>query len=525
VTGLARVALTIFAGAGLAFGVVVTASAETHAAPKYGGTLVVGQIRFSAPDTLDPTLSRSASSVEIYKAICERLYEYDARYRLIPLLAAAPPVLSKDKLSYTVQLRKGIQFNDGTPFNAQAVVTTVQRNMTDPGSVRATDYAPLESVTASGQYTVLFRLKARNSAFTANPQVVSPAQLAKAGANFGADPVCVGPFMFDDRVAGDHVTVIKSPYYYDQKDVFLDKIVFKTLSGQPAAAAALKAGDVQALDGVGTPDLAGVRQTSSLRVLEGRPIGWSSLFLNIGNKNGAGVLPYANVGTPLASSPKQRQAFEEAIDRNTLNRVVFDGLYQPSCTLIAAANTAWYEATKVPCTPYDPKHARKLVAESGFTNPTVHLLVAASSDAQVRLAQFIQAQEAAVGINVVIDATDAATALARSAAGDFDTYFLGQLTSNPDPNDVINRFLLTPGLSNRSGYSSPRLDLILNNAVKATDLKARSTLYHAAQQIIGTDRPMIVLYNQTVFVAFNTSLTGVRLAPDGNLLVANARYK
>ena len=59
-----------------------------------------------------------------------------AKLQLVPVLAAALPVLSKDKLSYTIQLRKGIQFNDGTPFNAQAVVTSVQRYMTYPGSTQ-----------------------------------------------------------------------------------------------------------------------------------------------------------------------------------------------------------------------------------------------------------------------------------------------------------------------------------------------------------------------------------------------------
>ena len=142
--------------------------------------------------------------------------------------------------------------------------------------------------------------------------------------------------MFDHRVAGDNVTVIKSPYYYDQKDVYLDKIVFKPMPDAAAAAAALKAGDIQVLDQVSTTELAGVQQTSSLRVIQAPPARLARHLINIGNKNGAGNPPYTNVGTPLASSAKLRQAFEEAIDRNTLNRVVFGGLCQSSCTPIAA---------------------------------------------------------------------------------------------------------------------------------------------------------------------------------------------
>jgi peptide/nickel transport system substrate-binding protein len=74
------------------------------------------------------------------------------------------------------------------------------------------------------------------------------------------------------------------------------------------------------------------------------------------------------VGTPLAQSPQLRQAFEEAIDRQTLNKVVFGGLYLPSCTVIPPANTVWFNLVRVPCTPYDPADARKLVAASGIPN-------------------------------------------------------------------------------------------------------------------------------------------------------------
>ena len=223
-----RVGIALLVVVFLALVVLGPASARTPAPAKYGGTLVVG-LSGGDPDTLDPTVSHSISSVAIYQAICQRLYDYDAKLQLVPVLAAALPVLSKDKLSYTVQLRQGIKFNDGTPFNAQAVVTTVQRFITYLGSSRKDDFANVDSVSASGLYTVVYHLKARDSTFTANSFVLSPTQLTKLGDNFATNPICVGPFMFDHRVAGDNVTVIKSPYYYDQKDVYLDKIVYKPM--------------------------------------------------------------------------------------------------------------------------------------------------------------------------------------------------------------------------------------------------------------------------------------------------------
>src|SRR5262249_13476421 len=158
---------------------------------------------------------------------------------------------------------------------------------------------------------------------------------------------------------------------------------------------------------------------------------------------------------------------------------------------------------KVPCTAYDPKDAKRLVATSGFSHPTVHLLTPNGTD-MIRLAQFIQAQEAVVGIDVVIDPTDNVTATARATAGNFDTWFQNVVPRTADPSDTFTRFV-TSGVSNRSGYSNPRLDLILSNAVKATDVKARSKLYRVAQQILTSDRPVIVLYNMTAVAAFSAN--------------------
>src|SRR5439155_9910005 len=115
------------------------------------------------------------------------------------------------------------------------------------------------------------------------------------------------------RIPGDNITLVKSPHYYDQQHVYLDKIVFKPMPDAAAAAAALKAGDIQALDNLSTTELPGVRQSSGLRLIQAYQLGWRGLAFNMGNKNGVGNLPYTNVGTPLATSAKLRQAFEEAI--------------------------------------------------------------------------------------------------------------------------------------------------------------------------------------------------------------------
>jgi peptide/nickel transport system substrate-binding protein len=506
----------------LALTVLSGASAGRHARAKPGGTLYVN-LGTGEPGTLDPTLLTALSGVIVDRTMCERLYDSDSKGRVVPELAAALPMVSKDKLTYTIRLRKGIEFNDGTPFDAQAVATTIQRDKTLPGSIRASDFAPIASVTIAGPYELMFHL---STPFTplaaglasADGMIMSPAQLAKLGATFTTDPVCVGPFMFDHRVVGDNVTVVKSPYYYDKSAVHVDRIVFKFNPDSAAAAAALKAGDVQVAE-LSPTDLPGIEHDPRLKVLHQTQLGWFGVRFNIGNTTGHP--PYSNLGTPFAKSSLLRQAFEEAINRKTLVKVVFGGNALADCTPISPASP-WYDP-RTRCTPYSPANARKLIAASGYTNPTVQLLTN-NTTSLLDLAQFIQAEEAAVGINVVIDPTDLATQQSAASVGHFDVFLEGW-SGNPDVDENIFQFLATSGSKNTGGYSNPRLDLILANSRKALTTTARKTLYRAALRIIAADRPIIYLYHSIRFAGVSKNVTGVELYPDVQLRVASAQFK
>ena len=117
-------------------------SAFIATAAKNGGTLVVG-LTAGEPDALDPTLARTFSGREVFLTFCEKLYDLNAKAQIVPQLASALPTISKDKLTVTIPLRTGIKFNDGTPFNAAAVVKTLQRDQTLKGSARASEISPI----------------------------------------------------------------------------------------------------------------------------------------------------------------------------------------------------------------------------------------------------------------------------------------------------------------------------------------------------------------------------------------------
>jgi peptide/nickel transport system substrate-binding protein len=512
---------------GFVLALVVVAAAFAQPA-RNGGTLVVG-LTLGDPGNLDPSFSGgSFSAAEIYKAMCLRLYDYDLKVHLVPELAAALPTISRDRLTYTIPLRRGVKFNDGTPFTAQAVVTTIERDQTIPGGTRRSNLAPITHIEAASRYTVVIRLAARYTPLTkelasADGVIMSPTQLARLGDRFGTAPVCVGPFMYDGRVAGDSVTLVKSPYFYDRKHVHLGRIVFKAEPNSAAALAALRAGDLQVIDSIPASELPGL-DGRSVRVLSARSLGYEAIYINLGNTHGVGNVPSTTAANPLASSPRLREAFEEAIDRTTLAKVVFGGHALPGCTPVSPVSPVFtaFEAG-IRCTSFDPARAKALVAASGTASPTVHLL-ASTDTVSLELAQFIQAEEAAVGIKVVIDATDRATTLARISAGSFDAW-LGSWSGSPSTDRNIFQFVASAGSSNWSGYSNPRLDVVLANTRKATTGKALATLYRAAQQIILADRPLIYLYHPVVYAAVAANVRGVQLPFDALLRVAFAQYR
>jgi len=519
-------ALALAAGVVAVTLVAVAAAGATSptSSSKSGGTITVGMTA-GEPDVLDPTLARTFSGREVFLTFCEKLYDLNAKAQIVPQLAAAQPKISKDKLTVTITLRKGIKFNDGTPFNAAAVVKTLQRDQTLPKSARASEISPIDSVTTQGNYTVVIHLKQPYSPLIAQfadraGMVLSPAQLDKLGDKFATNPICVGPFMYDNRVAGDTITVVKSPYYYNKSKVHLDKIIFKVENDAAAAAAALRAGDLQGLDGIDSTQLQSIKNDSSLRIIKQTSLGYQGITLNIGNKNGLGKA-YSSTGTAIATHPDLRKAFEEAIDRKALNKVVFGGTVLPGCTAISPAS-AWYDPS-IKCTPFNPTDAKKLVQQSGLSNPTVHFMVPTGT-VGLRQAQFIQAEEKAVGINVVIDSIDFPTSLNRADAGNYETFQIGW-SGRVDPDGNIYQFVATSGSQNDSGYSRPKMDILLNNERKATSQGARKTLFRAVQQTILQDRPLIYLYHAVARAGLNKSLTGAQLYPDTLLRVAFAQFK
>src|SRR5215213_11087029 len=172
----------------LACALAAGAAAQTRgpAGPsiKNGGTLTIA---FSTdPDVLDPTLARTFVGRMIFAHICEKLYDLNGKLQIVPQLAAALPRFSADKQTVTIRLRRGIKFNDGTPFNAAAVKKSLERHKTLPRSTRASELAPVTSVDVQGNNAVVLHLANRYAPITAQladraGMIMSPKAMTELG--------------------------------------------------------------------------------------------------------------------------------------------------------------------------------------------------------------------------------------------------------------------------------------------------------------------------------------------------------
>jgi peptide/nickel transport system substrate-binding protein len=287
--------------------------------------------------------------------------------------------------------------------------------------------------------------------------IMSPKALNDLGANFATNPVCVGPFMYKDRVAGDHITLVKSPYYYDKSKVHLDSIVFKIITDPSARSQNLRAHSVDVEDRIPSTELQGIMHDSSLRVIKSVSIGYQGITINIGNKNGLNK-GYENIGTTFAKSGDLRQAFELALDRKLINKVVFGGTQQPGCFPFPPASPYFASTKGIKChLTADVAGAKAAFKRSGVTGTVdVHVTIGTDPIA-ARLGALIQGFEKPIGFNVILDPTEFTTALNRADAGKFDTFAVGW-SGRVDPDGNFYQFVNSKGSQNDSGYVNTAVD-------------------------------------------------------------------
>jgi peptide/nickel transport system substrate-binding protein len=503
-------------------------SSAANGSAKMGGSLVVALS--DEPDPLDPTTARTLVGRSVFTSICEKLYDINDKLEIVPQLAASMPDTSADGKTVTIKLRTGIKFADGTAMDANAVKTSLDRDLTLPTSARKSDLASVESVSVTDPSTVVVKLNAPYAPLVAQladraGMVMSPAALKSEGAKFGTKPVCVGPFKFSNRVAQDHIEVVKDPNYYDAAHVFLDKVTYKIIADSTTRFNNLRSGDVQVLDAVAATDVDALQADSNLRLLASESLGYQGITVNLGNANGVGkpaaTLP-AKLNSKMATDPRVRQAFELSLDREAINKVVFQGKFTPACGPISPASPFSSDAAQA-CAKHDPAAAKALLQQAGVQTPFKISMIIANAPVNVRLGQAIQAQAKDGGFDVQLVPTEFASALDQTDAGDYQMFQVGW-SGRVDPDGNISNFVNTEGSQNNNGYSNSTVDSLLEKSRSTTDQDTRADLFGQVITQLHKDLPIIYLYRQKNFTGVARSVVGVQMFGDGLMRFAHAGF-
>ena len=315
----------------------VCAAIAALATPLAAQTLRIG-LR-EDPDLLDPTLGSSYVGRIVYAAMCDKLFDIDAHLTIVPQLATGYEWA--DPLHLVIHLRDGVQFQNGEPFDAEAVRYKLNRDLTLKGSMRAGEISAVKSITARDKLTVVLELKAPAAGLLAQLTdragiMIAPKAAEAAGADFGLHPVCAGPFAFESRVAQDRIVLKRFPGYWNAANIHFDEVDYLPQPNSSIRLANLQAGALDLVEYIVPTDAPAVQRDPKLTLAVGDALTYQGITINTGNG------PAAN--TPLGQQALIRQAFELSIDRKALIDVVYDGLYTPSVQANPPSSSPYYFA-------------------------------------------------------------------------------------------------------------------------------------------------------------------------------------
>jgi peptide/nickel transport system substrate-binding protein len=398
--GLALLATATLAGAALVGCATGAAPTETSASgPVEGGTITwaYGQ---QAVNNWDPLVIGGTSGTYVTTPIYASLFTLNEAKEIVPSLASGFEY-NDDGTSLTVTLKPDLTFQDGTPVNADAVVFNYERIYSQTNSALKGVYADVASVTAVDDLTVRYDLKQPDYQIPyilaeKTGQLPSPTAVEADPTAFNATgPVGAGPFIVEELVPGDHITLKKWDGYWNAENIHIDGIRINFGIATESIIPTLQSGDANFA--LITPDLIESAEGAGLKVLAGTDRLWGSNFLSV-NKN---VAPFDN--------PAVVEAIRYAINPEQYSDQLYAGLglitqqpFPEGHINFVPALTEEYN--------YDPEKAKEVLEDAGIQPGEITFdLATLNSNNFDKVGEILQSQLAAVGITVNLNVLDAPT--------------------------------------------------------------------------------------------------------------------
>jgi peptide/nickel transport system substrate-binding protein len=501
----------------LVFGLGMAGPASAQPA----GTVVVGAV--AEPVNLDAAQVTDFNSTRVIRRITESLIAFpDDSTQLVPGLAESWTV-SKDGLLYTFKLRKGVKFHDGTPFNAEAVKFSFERqinpehpfNKLGKYPFAGFNFGTLKAVEIVDDHTVQFVMKEPRASFLtimagAAANIVSPTAVKKWGADYPNHPVGTGPFRFVSWDRGQRVVLEKNPDYW-KFPVKVERVIFRPIVEDQARLTELLTGNLDLAVNLPPDFITQLETHPKVTLLRGQ--GAHVWYLGINNQK----KPFED--------RRVRQAMNYAVNKEAIVRDVLKGTGLVSAGPVLPGT--WGAEAGLKPYPYDPERARKLLAEAGHAGGFSTTLWVPESgsgmQSPVPMATVIQSNLRAVGINLTLQTMEWGAFLAKLRTKEQDLFALSWAAGNEDPDLVMYPLLhssqWTPNGPNRALYKNAKFDDLLQQARLLTDQAKRAELYRQAQRILTDDPPWIFIDHEIQVGALSKRVQGFTLHPSFDLRV------
>jgi peptide/nickel transport system substrate-binding protein len=361
-------------------------SAET---PQKGGNLVVCQP--AEPPGLDPTANTAAAIDRVVWAnVYETLTKVNDQGQILPGLAKSWSV-SQDGKIYTFSLQKGVNYHNGEPFNAATAKWNLERAKSEKTvNPHPEFFRVIESIETPDDTTLRITLKDVDALFLIHLAEGDASMLPMKGyENAKSNPIGTGPFKFVNWVKGDRVELARFDGYWNPELPYLDKVTFRFIPDPNAQTAALRAGDIDVIGWIGSPETAmALAKDKHYKVLAGAST--AETILSTNNK----AKPFDNL--------KVRQAMAHAIDRQMILDLAMSGFGTPIGSHWSPA--APYYVDLVNTYPYNPEQSKKLLSEAGYPDGFDAVLQVPGKYAySVRSGEVIVDQFAKVGIRLKME--------------------------------------------------------------------------------------------------------------------------
>jgi ABC-type transport system substrate-binding protein len=478
-------------------------------APRRGGTLIYASS--ADVNNFDPALRGGTISAAVKQLIYSSLVKETPSREVRPDLATAWRV---DGTVWTLTLRQGVKFHDGTPFNAQAVKYHYDRLLGPENPQRASDWRPfLDRVEVVDDNTVRFHTRFPDPFFlqrlAGSSQIASPDAHRRLGRDIARNPVGAGPFRFREWTSGVRVVAVRNDDYYGDK-AYLDQVVIRPVPEAGARAIALESGDIQLADLISPEDMTRLQRNPNI-VLDSKP---TVRQLTVG---------LHNMKKPF-DDLRVRQALNHAVDRQAIARGVYQGLAEVIPGAVPALATGF---AQVEFFEYNPGRARELLGQAGYASGFSATFIGTKGRyfKDFELMQAIQQQLKQVGVDAKIQSVEWARYLELvNMAPDrspLEMWLDGW--SGDRATDILQQRFgcesFRPRGINLHGYCNRDLDALVNEAIRILDDTRRNSYLRLAQVLIRRDAPSIWGLSTKATAGMSRKLRGVLHFPDETLTV------